>query len=71
MIPIHGQGNYRLISVRRDERVKKGPEPTILEFQKLIAKLVPFDFNIGKVRWVSRFFVSCRSASHYHMSVYS
>jgi len=65
LIPMHGQGNYRLISVRRNERAKKGPEPTILEFEKLIARLVPFAFTIGKVRWVSRFFVSCRSASHY------
>lgn len=65
MIPLHGRGNYRLISVRRDERTKLGPEPNILEFQKLIAKLVPFSFNIIISRWVSRFFVQCRSAEAY------
>lgn len=65
MIPLYGKGNYRLISVRRDERTKRGPEPNLLEFQKLIAKLVPFSFNIKISRWVSRFFVQCRSASAY------
>jgi 2-polyprenyl-6-methoxyphenol hydroxylase-like FAD-dependent oxidoreductase len=65
LVPLYQKGNYRLISVRRDERSKIGPKPNIEEFQKLIAQLVPFSFAIKTTRWVSRFFVQCRSASHY------
>jgi 2-polyprenyl-6-methoxyphenol hydroxylase-like FAD-dependent oxidoreductase len=65
MIPMHGKGHYRLISVRKDERSRQGPEPTVQEFQNLIAKLVPFDFKLRNISWVSRFFVQCRSAQHY------
>ena len=42
-----------------------GPQPTIEEFQALAKKVVPFPLEIKNPVWVSRFFVQCRSASHY------
>ena len=65
MIPMWGDKHYRLISVRKDERVKIGPEPSIEEFQKIITKLVPFPLKIELVSWLSRFFVQCRNADKY------
>ncbi len=66
MIPMFASNHYRLISVRCHERTRTGPEPTSVEFQELVNKLVPFKLEIKQVRWVSRFFVQCRSADHYH-----
>lgn len=65
LIPMYGPNHYRLISVRRNERSEIGPPPTIDEFRKLAKKVVPFPLEIGDAAWVSRFFVQCRSASHY------
>lgn len=65
MIPMHGAHHYRLISVRRNELKHEGPPPTLNEFKALAKKLVPFDLEIKDANWVSRFFVQCRSASHY------
>lgn len=65
MIPMLGKDHYRLISVRRGETKKKGPPPTIEEFQQLAKDVVPFPIEIKNETWVSRFFVQCRSASHY------
>lgn len=65
LIPMHGKNHYRLISVRRNERKQQGPPPTIEEFRKLAKKLVPFPLEISEPLWISRFFVQCRSASHY------
>jgi 2-polyprenyl-6-methoxyphenol hydroxylase-like FAD-dependent oxidoreductase len=65
LIPMWGPHHYRLISVRQNERSKMGPEPTRLEFQKLLDNIVPFPIAITKSIWVSRFFVQCRSALHY------
>lgn len=65
MIPMHGEDHYRLISVRRNDLKKEGPNPTIEEFEGLVKKLLPFPFEISKSIWVSRFFVQCRSARYY------
>lgn len=65
LIPMYGEHHFRLISVRRNELFHEGPKPSIDEFHKLISKLVPYPLEIGDVTWVSRFFVQCRSASHY------
>lgn len=65
MIPMQGAHHYRLISVRRNELKHEGPPPTIDEFRTLAKKLVPFNLEIKDAAWVSRFFVQCRSASHY------
>lgn len=65
LIPMVGHNHYRLISVRPNERAKMGPDPDVLEFQKLIDKIVPFRATIRHAEWVSRFFVQCRSAAHY------
>lgn len=66
MIPMFAANHYRLISVRCHEKNHVGLEPTNIEFQELLNKLVPFEVEIKKLRWVSRFFVQCRSADHYH-----
>lgn len=65
LIPMHGPKHFRLISVRRNELHHEGPPPTIDEFKELAKKIVPFPIEIGESFWVSRFFVQCRSASHY------
>ncbi|MCA9507564.1 MAG: FAD-dependent monooxygenase [Myxococcales bacterium] len=65
LIPMFGKNHFRLISVRPNERSKKAAEPDQAEFQSLLDQLVPFSAKIKNVGWVSRFFVQCRSASHY------
>lgn len=65
LIPMQGKNHYRLISVRRGETKKIGPPPTIEEFRDLAQKVIPFAVEIKNPVWVSRFFVQCRSASHY------
>ncbi|HXW53175.1 MAG TPA: FAD-dependent monooxygenase [Myxococcota bacterium] len=65
MIPMHGEHHYRLISIRRGETTKAGPMPVIDEFRALAKKVVPFPVEIKTCSWISRFFVQCRSATHY------
>lgn len=65
MIPMQGEHHYRLISVRRGERNKEGPAPTIEEFIHIAQMVVPYPVEIKNPVWVSRFFVQCRSASSY------
>ncbi len=65
LIPMDGPNHYRLISVRRGDLTKMGPMPTLEEFQNIARAVVPFPIEIKNAAWLSRFFVQCRSASHY------
>lgn len=64
IIPMFGPNHFRLISVRRGERSKEGPPPTIEEFNTLMRDIAP-SYTIENSFWVSRFFVQCRSTNHY------
>lgn len=65
LIPMQGEHHYRLISVRHGETGREGPLPDIHEFIHIAKQVMPFPVKIDKESWVSRFFVQCRSASHY------
>ena len=65
MIPMQGDTHYRFISVRRGERKKEGPPPTIDKIRDIAKVVVPFSLEITEPTWVSRSFVQCRSASSY------
>lgn len=65
LIPINGQGMFRLIMEHREEPSQAHADPTLEEFQQILAEYGPPGTSISDPVWLSRFRISQRQVAQY------